>query len=188
VTRASRVPAAITVILAAVLGAGCAAGNGAGSDGRDDTDALGPGDDVAGMRLTTAGATDPDIFVFCDPILRGTGTFHRECEVPALQTLPIGWGNLAPSPEILEEEWQAETWSLFLDGRPVDLAAFGTLPDRHYFEPAAGGNVWLRQWAVALVNPQPGEHTMRYVQELTGAGEDPVGKRDVTWTFTVAAG
>jgi predicted small secreted protein len=187
--RASRAPAVIAVALAAVLVAGCARGDGAGSDGQEDTDALGPGDEVVGMRLTTATATDTDMVgTFCDSVLREIGTFHRECEVPALQRLLIGWGNIAPSPEILEEEWQAETWALFLDGRPVDLAAFGTLPDRQFFEPAVGGPVWLRQWSVALVNPKQGEHTLRYVIELTGAGEEPVGTRDVTWTFNVAAG
>jgi hypothetical protein len=185
-TRASRAPGAIAVIVVAVLVGGCAAGDEAGDE---DTDLLGPGDEVAGMRLTTATATDTDIFgTFCDPIVLEPGTFHRECEVPAVQRLMIGSGNIASSPEILEEEWQAQTWALFLDGRPVDLAAFGTLPDSQFFEPAVGDDVWLRRWSVALVNPKPGEHTLRYVTEQTGAGEESAGTGDVTWTFNVAGG
>jgi hypothetical protein len=185
-TRASRAHGAIAVILAAVLIGGCAASDEAGDE---DTDLLGPGDEVAGMRLTTATTTDTDIFAtFCDPILLEPGTFHRECEVPAVQRLMIGWGNIAPSPEILEEEWQAQTWALSLDGHPVDLAAFGTLPDSQTFEPAVGDDVWLRRWSVALVNPKPGQHTLRYVTEQTGAGEESAGTGDVTWTLNVASG
>jgi hypothetical protein len=88
-------------------------------------------------------------------------------------------------PELLEDEWQAQTWSLFLDGRRVDLDAFGALPDRQLIEPAAGGEVWLRQWAVTVVDPTPGEHILHYVQETTSAGEEAAGTKDVTWTFTV---
>jgi hypothetical protein len=147
---------------------------------------LGPGDDVDGMRLTTATATDTDIFTFCDPVVLDSGGFHRDCEIPALHRLLIGWGNIAPSPELLEDEWQAQTCALFLDDRPVDLDAFGTLHDRNFIEPAAGGEVWLREWGVSVVNPTPGEHTLRLLVETTGAGDEAAGTMDVTWTFTVA--
>ena len=181
-----RFPMPLAVIVCAVFVAGRGAAGEASNDEPDDTIVLGPGDEVDGMRLTTATATDTEIFNFCDPVVLESGTFHRDCEVPAVQRLLIGWGDLASSPELLEDEWQAQTWSLFLDDRPVDLDAFGTLPDRDLIEPAAGGDVWLRQWGVSLVNLTPGEHTLRYLVETTGAGEETAGATDVTWTFTVA--
>jgi hypothetical protein len=138
------------------------------------------------MRLTTATEADTEIFgTFCEPIILTPGTVSRECEVPQLQRLMIGHGNIAASPELLEQEWQAGRWELHLDGRQVDLAAFGTLPDEHFYEPAVGAEVWLRQWSITIVNPTPGQHTLRYVQDQMPAADAHVGTIDATWTFTV---
>jgi hypothetical protein len=97
----------------------------------------------------------------------------------------IGHGNLAASAELLEQGWQAARWQLYLDGQRVELAAFGTLPDRHYFESGVGEEVWLREWGVTIVNPTPGRHTLRYVQEPFPPGDGAVGAMDATWTFTI---
>jgi hypothetical protein len=147
---------------------------------------LRPGDEADGMRLTTATGADTKIFgTFCDPIIVKPGTYARTCQVPELQRLMIGYGNLATSAELLEQGWQAGRWQLYLDGQRVDLATFGTLPDDHYFETAIGQEVWLREWSVTIVNPTPGQHTLRYVQEPFPPGAAAVGRMDATWTFTV---
>jgi hypothetical protein len=146
---------------------------------------LRPGDEADGMRLTAATQADPRIFEFCNPIILKPGTYARTCQVPDRQRLMIGHGDLAASAELLEQEWQAERWQLYLDGHQVDLAAFGTLPDRHFFESGIGEEVWLREWSVTIVNPTPGRHTLRYVQEQLPAANAVVGTIDTTWTFTV---
>jgi hypothetical protein len=145
---------------------------------------LGPGAELDGMRLTTAYDFDSDIFTYCDPIILQYGTYARDCEVPQLGRLMIGHGALATSQELLEQEWQAQRWRLYLDGQEVDLSAFGTLPDRSYVDTDLG-EVWVRQWAVTLVYPTRGQHTLRYVMEQSPAGDDPGGASDTTWTFTV---
>ena len=139
------------------------------------------------MRLTTASPyfLDDDIWMYCDPYNQQSWTNARDCEVPQWPRLVIGGGTIAASPELLELVWQAQRWELYLDGRQVDVAAFGTLPDSHYFEPALGIEVWLRQWAVTLVNPTPGQHTLRYLVYQSPAGDEPAGTYYTTWTFTV---
>jgi hypothetical protein len=158
----------------------------AACNGGTEADApLGPGDEIGTMRLTTATPSDTEIWSFCDPVVLPAGTFERTCDVPALQRLMIGHGNLAASPETQEQEWQASTWKLFVDGHQVDLAAFGTLPDSNVFDQDVGEEVSLRLWSVTLLNPSPGEHTLRYMHEQMPAGDAPVGTQDMTWTFTV---
>jgi hypothetical protein len=138
------------------------------------------------MRLTTADERDTTIFdISCDPIIPQPGIHARDCEVPQLQRLMIGYGNIAASPELLAQEWQAQQWQLYLDGQEVDLAAFGTLADRPYVGANVGDGAWLRLWAVTLVNPTAGQHTVRYLREQSAARDAPDDTLDVTWTFTV---
>jgi len=162
-------------------------GDGGGASPRPSS-LLRRGAEVDGMRLRPAGVGYTEIFgVYCDPIVLQPGTYTRTCGDVARWHGPllIGHGTLADSPKDLEQIWQAQRWELYLDGRPVNLAAFGTLPDRHYFEPALGREVWVRQWAVTIANPTPGPHTIRSVVEQSPAGDIPVGTYDTTWTLTV---
>jgi hypothetical protein len=176
--------AAVALAMTALLVAACSPGSD-GTATQRPGDLLRPGAELNGMRLTTATERDADIWSSCDPIVLQPETHTRECEVPQLQRLKIGHGHISSSPELLEEEWQAERWELYLDGRQVDLIAFGTLPDFHYFETKVGAEIWVRVWAVAIVNPTPGQHTLRYVVEQSPAGEETAGTSETTWTFTV---
>jgi len=147
---------------------------------------LRPGAELDGMRLATGDERDTTIFdISCDPIIPQPGIHQRNCEVPQLQRLMVGYGNIAASPELLEQEWRAQQWQLFLDGQGVDLAAFGTLADRPYVGANVGGGAWIRLWAVTLVNPTPGQHTLRYLRGHSAVGAAPADTLDVTWTFTV---
>jgi hypothetical protein len=142
---------------------------------------LRPGAELDGMRLTTANLVDDEIFSYCDPYTPQSGIHARDCEVPQLQRLMIGYGNIAATQELLEQEWPPQRWRLFLDGQEVDLAAFGTLADRRSFDFEVGHDVWTRLWAVTVVNPTPGQHTVRYLIEPSPAGDT----LDITWTITV---
>lgn len=55
----------------------------------------------------------------------------------------------------LEELWSAFTYEMTIEGRPVDLQAFGII---EFFHPQFGV---IRFWSVALVSDQPGEIVVR---------------------------
>jgi hypothetical protein len=84
----------------------------------------------------------------------------------------------------LSRSGHPRAWQAWLDGRPIDLTAFGTLPDHKFYEPEVGAVIWLRQWNVVLVNPKQGKHTIRYVERTCPALKP---KKSNTWTFTVTS-
>ena len=161
----------IVVLTAVVALSACGGGGGGTAE---------PGDRVGEMVLTTGSSESPGIFEFCSPIALKPGVYSRECTVPAVPQLFIGYGVFNKSTAALDREWDADakSWQAFLDGRKIDLRSFGTMPDRSFFEASVGAPVFLREWNVLLVEPTPGEHTLRYVV----GGEDQL---DITWTFTV---
>src|SRR5262249_3921414 len=163
---------AVTLILASVLVLSACGGGGGGT--------VEPGDRVGEMVVTTGSSQSPGIFDFCYPIALKPGVYSRECTVPAVPQLFIGYGTFEESKAALHREWDAgaKAWQAFLDGRKIDLRSFGTMPDRSFYEPSVGGPVILRVWNVLLVEPTPGEHTLRYVD----GAKDPT---DITWAFTV---
>jgi hypothetical protein len=97
---------------------------------------------------------------------------------PAAVRLP---GLADKSSSAVERDWVAvaKSWQVFLDGKKVDLPSFGTMPDRSFYGPSVGGPVFVREWNLELVEPTPGEHTLRYVVYRAKHQED------ATWTFTV---
>ena len=159
------------ILIAAVPLSAC--GGGAG--------AIEPGDRVGEMIVTTGTSQSPGIFEFCNPIVLKPGVYSRACTVPAVPQLFIGYGTIEKTKSELDQVWHAQAWEAYLDGREIDLGSFSTMPDRTFFETSVGSAVWLREWNVLLVEPTPGEHTLRYV--TTGA--EPA---DTTWTFTVTRG
>lgn len=62
----------------------------------------------------------------------------------------------------LEQKWKDHSYELFIDNRPVDLAAFGSL-DMEY--PTYG---FMRLWNVVIVANEPGEVTVRGKGEAGG--------------------
>lgn len=122
---------------------------------------------------------EPSIFNYCSPIITDTDPplIARECAVPESPYLFIGYGSFAASQGDLDAEWQSETWAMYFDGQAVDLSKFGV------FDVDWEGNR-LRQWKVALYNPTPGAHTLRYVIGRVDGTREPT---DVTWRFTIGA-
>ena len=139
---------------------------------------INPGDKIGDMVLTIGqGEPVTEIWDFCDPLVTEPGVLMRECKVPALQSLFIGYGSFASTVAELDAIWKSSSWELHVDERQVDLLAFGMLDlDTDYPHPAK-----LRMWNVVLDQPTPGKHTLRYVMSETGEPSD------VTWTFTVAS-
>ncbi len=139
-----------------------------------------PGGRLDDMVLTTAPRDNfvefrerSDIFNTCDPIVGESGTYTRECDVPSMLELFIGYGDSAPAADALDAKWSKTTWQLILDDRQVDLSRFGTAD--------VNGPARMRLWNVVLTHPSPGEHVLRYVRTFEGKSTA------VTWRFTVLA-
>jgi hypothetical protein len=160
------------LIIAGVL---VSAANGSSAGG------LRPGDAVGSMRLARGtAATALKLFDICNPI--PTSPQATQCgRVPRVKRLFIGYGSF-DLPRKIDALWRKTKWNAWIDGRPIDLAAFGS-SDRTLFAfvHAGGKNVTLREWRVVLVGATPGRHTLRY------GSVGPDGKGDTTWTFTVAS-
>jgi len=165
---------AVLVCVAAAIVAGCSSSPGG----------LGPGDKIGTMTLVSGTASDADLNFFenCNPVILKPGTYRRSCTIPRVQRVLIGYGDFEPTRRALESDWKARKWDLWLDGRRVNLAAFGTYDHTLFGFPAAGGkNVILRRWKVILVWVTPGKRTIRYRSHGPS-----VGTIDATWTFSVA--
>ena len=145
---------------------------------------VGPGDKVGTMTLESGTASDADLnfFDFCNPVILKPGNYLRSCAIPRAQRLLIGYGDFEPTRKALESDWKKRKWDLWVDGRRVNLAAFGTYDHTLVAFPAAGGkDVILRRWKVILVGVTPGKHTVRYRSQGPS-----VGTTDATWAFSVA--
>jgi len=135
-----------------------------------------PGDTLDKMIVTTGEIGKfTEIWIFCDPLIAEPGVFTRECEVPEMKNLQVGYGIFADTVEELDALWATFNWKLFLDGNPVDLSAYGTFDQDDVFDDP----VKLRMWNVVLDQVTPGTHSLRYVFDEFG---EPF---DVTWIFTV---
>jgi hypothetical protein len=145
-------------------------------------DAVEPTDEVGGMELASVplGPGVFDLFTFCRAVVLEPGTYHRHCTVPWVSMLYLGYGEFA-APKELERVWPTLRWTGWLDGRRLDLEAFGS-SDRTLaaYAPAGYKDVTLRTFDVTMFSPTPGAHTLRYLREPAGGG-----RLDVTWTFTI---
>lgn len=138
---------------------------------------LKPGDKSGDMVLTTGPSEGmKEIWMYCDPFVTESGVFTKECGVPGIPDLFIGYGIVADTTGELDAAWPAMTWELTLDDHPVNLSAFGVLDQDDVVD---GRPVKRRSWNVVLHQSTPGKHTLRYVLNESGK------PTDVTWVFTV---
>jgi hypothetical protein len=131
-----------------------------------------PGDTLGDMAIVTAGYPMPHVSEFCaeEELLSG------DCQVPSdIGHIAITNGWEEDTGAALEATWSDSTWELEIDGRKVDLPAFG-IPFWDSDEPT------LRVWNVALRSPAPGEHTVHWSYDIAGQCIEE------TWIFTVDEG
>jgi hypothetical protein len=144
---------------------------------------IGPGGKIGSMTLErgTARAADEKLFDFCNPVILKPGAVRRRCDVPGVHRLFVGYGDFEAKKSALERTWRTLSWSLWVDGRRIDLPAFGTSDRTLYrFPPAGGKDVILREWRVILVGATRGKHTIRY-----RSASPVLPTSDATWTFNV---
>lgn len=138
------------------------------------------------MTLSTRGDAAPAIWQYCYPAFpEGPAERSTACNVPPVARLAVGPGLRTTSDEIRRSTWPATEWELYVDGRKLDLAAFGTF-DADLEPPLAK----LRGWDVRLEKPAPGVHTLRTVlvrkQALSdGVRVAPAGRYELVVNFTL---
>jgi len=127
---------------------------------------INPGDKIGDFLITKDDGEDV-IFVtklHC-PFDSSTGT--ESCEQPIGAKVNVSQGIFAdPSTgKTLDELWSEMTYEMIVEGRPVNLQAFGFLDFSH---PVAGK---VRVWNVVVVTDKPGKITAVSKGEVGG---DPI--------------
>ncbi len=134
-----------------------------------DAEPLKPGDALGDMTLVVSSSPTPHLYTFCeeDELLSG------DCLIPGdIGHLWITNGWEEETAEALEAVWKDENWQLVVDGRTVDLPAFGYV---WYDDEYPTSHVWN----VALRSPTEGEHRVVWTHDMAGEqGEE-------RWLFTV---
>lgn len=127
---------------------------------------INPGDKVGNFTITTRGGDDVVYITnlhcpFEDPV--------ETCEVPVGTKINISQGFYPPKgSDSFEEAWSSQTYSLVMEGRPVNLPAFGYDEWKH---PLVGT---IRVWNVVIVANKPG--TISAVSSGVFSGE--------AWNYT----
>ncbi len=130
---------------------------------------LEPGDALGEMTLVVNNYPTPHITNFCAEEELASGN----CQIPAdLGQLGINHGWEEDTAAALEAAWADSSWELVVDGRQVNLDAFGA-PFWDEDSPT------VRYWSVALQHPTPGEHSVQWTFDIAGEHNED------TWTFTV---
>lgn len=130
---------------------------------------LEPGEKLGEMAIVANHFPSPHVFDFCEEEELASGT----CQIPSdVGNLDIIWGWESESEEELNAVWQDSNWALLIDGRQVNLPAFGYVwydeedPASHY-------------WPIALQHPTLGKHTVVWTYKI---GDEP---HEENWTFTI---
>jgi hypothetical protein len=145
---------------------------------------LKPGEMIDDMVITTGVENAVPFWAFCSPKKVNDHSISADCGDLSYANLAIGhtFGVMdLVDPSI---GWEELNWEMSLDGRPIDLAAFGVYDFVHPDFPSKPlREVFrvLRVWDVVLVNPSLGTH------RLQGQAQTPDRAETYTWVvdFTV---
>lgn len=133
-----------------------------------------PGDQIGQATVEVYPGATPHLWEYCSEQLSNAPAGAKiECSMPLLPEIGIGLGWVARDEALRDSNWEALAWEMYVDDQALNLEAFG----EYTFDlPVEGMIVKLRGWKVELVNPTPGEHTLRYVTHV---------KQEVNNGFTV---
>lgn len=148
---------------------------------------LEPGGKIDEMVITTGMEEAFPLWAICSPKKVNDHSIVADCGELSHANLGIGHtlGVMDLIPASIE--WEELNWEMSLDGRPINLEAFGVYKFVHPSiapSPSPVREVFgvLRVWDVVLVNPTPGTH------RLQGQAQSPDGAEPYTWVvnFTIA--
>jgi hypothetical protein len=121
---------------------------------------LQPGDKIGGMTLVQESSATPygGLQKYCDigPDSLEPIQYSTDCDVPLLGSFFIGMGWGAKESKF-NSSWEGVTYSLKVDGEPVDLQSFkwDDIPGTNN-----GESIKTRWWEIYLENLTPGKHTL----------------------------
>jgi hypothetical protein len=142
----------LVVLFVVVLGA-------CGKSTPQSAETINPGDKVGDFLITTGGQEGvKNVWdLGCE---ESTG----KCSVPLGTKVNTSWGIYADASkgEDLETKWAGHTYEMVIDGRPVNLQAFGTVDFDH---PYVGK---IRCWDVVVTSDKPGEIEIKGTGALAG--------------------
>jgi len=143
----------------------------------ESSDLIRPGD-MVGEFLVTTGEEGNFTYGFdadCSEEVNGQET-KQSCKLTVGEIINITTGIYDDSfSGKLDEYWSNSNYQLFMEGRPVDLTAFGTV---EYTHPIVGV---IRYWNVVISTDKPGEIT---TNDSGVAGGDAF---EATTTYTCSA-
>jgi hypothetical protein len=148
---------------------------------------VGPGGKIGDMTVQQHAANElmRDISIYCSEYRYmglEPGTQTSDCDVPMVPSLQIGSSWEAKDATILESNWRAIEWELYVDGYQIDLSKF---------ELWSLNPMNVRGWTIDLVNLSPGKHTIRNLWRSEQPIDDgfhvyPPGTYESIVNFTVA--
>jgi hypothetical protein len=115
---------------------------------------INPGDKIGDFLITTGEGEDV-IFVSKLHCPYDSSTGIESCEQPVGTKVNVGlgiYGDSTSGGKTVDEYWSKQTHEMFIEGRPVDLQAFGTVD----FSSIVGT---VRVWNVVIVTDKPGKIT-----------------------------
>lgn len=144
------------IMLSVVILSACAKTTPQSRDGM-----INPGDKIGDFLITTSN-DDSVIYtttIHCpfDPI-----TKTETCEIETGKKVNVGLGVFGKSVEELDTYWTGQTYTMTIEGRPVNLQAFGPIEITH---PIVGK---MRLWNVVIVTDSPGKITIQHSGEMAG--------------------
>ena len=130
---------------------------------------INPGDRIGDFLITT-GAGEDVIFVTKLSCPFDDSTQTESCEQPVGAKVNVSQGIIADRSKgkTLDEVWSGQTYEMIIEGRSVNLQAFGSVDFSH---PVVGT---VRVWNVVVVTDRPGKVT---AQSNGVAGGD-------SWNYT----
>lgn len=124
-----------------------------------------PGDPMIKIAVEehASGTRSPDLREYCgayQSTAKEPGAHTVDCQVPLLPRLQIefGWG--AKDDAILDSNWNAMTWELYVDDQKINLDYF-TPFDEKTSGIVGSQQLEIRGWRLDLVNISPGKHLLR---------------------------
>jgi hypothetical protein len=116
---------------------------------------INPGDKI-GDFLVTTGNPGEVVYTWGLGCVKQSNEEKYACTSTVGEKVNVSVGVFAAlSAKSLDTLWTEHTYELFIDGRPVNLAAFGSIDTTH---PKVGK---MRHWNVVLVAAKPGEISVR---------------------------
>jgi hypothetical protein len=145
---------------------------------------LQPGEKIDDMVVTTGVHDAFPLWAVCAPKKVNDHSIRADCGELSYDNLVIG--HTLGVMDLIDPsiDWEELIWEMSLDGRPIDLEAFGVYDFVHPdFRSKPLREVFrvLRVWDVVLVNPTPGMH------RLQGQAQSRDGAATYTWVvdFTI---